>query len=141
MAAGTQVRSTLLKSIRLSAHIQAASARGDGGAGCSGRSRRGESADLLQIALQRRKRLLGALKISGLQILRQRAECLINRIRLLRGRRGRGGRRGILRIFHMMVVMVMAARLLRILLSALHILLRGLLDVRQILLGRLQNLR
>ena len=35
-------------------------------------------------------------------------------------------------------MVMVAARLLRILLGALHILLRGLLDVREILLGRLQ---
>lgn len=46
-------------------YVQAARAGRGSAAAASGRPRRHESADLLQIVLQRRKRLLRALKISG----------------------------------------------------------------------------
>jgi len=47
------------------------------------RSCRDEAADLLEIVLQRRERRLRSRKISRLQILRQRAESLHDRIGLL----------------------------------------------------------
>ena len=110
---------------RSGGHIQAAGARRRSRAGGAVRSRREETADLLKIVLQRSERRLRARKISRLQVLRQRAECLHDRIALL------GGRGGRLRAFRVMMVAMMpadllAGRLLQILLKVREVLLRPL---------------
>ena len=108
-------------------HIKTAGTGRRSSAGRSARPRRKETADLLKIVLQGRKRRLRSRKISRLQILRQSIESLGDRIGLL-GRRGRGR----LRAFRVVMVVVMSSDLLS------GVLLDVLLKICVVLLRRLQ---
>jgi hypothetical protein len=109
-------------------HIKTAGTGRRSSAGRSARPRRKETADLLKIVPQGRKRRLRSRKISRLQILRQSIESLGDRIGLL-GRRGRGR----LRAFRVvMVVVMMSSDLLS------GVLLDVLLKICVVLLRRLQ---